>query len=138
MPSDTDVLSFAASARAIDAAPLMIYGDAVALTRNGNPFFAGTALPPRLAGQPNEENHAYTVVSPCYDLARTFYQQANLPAVTKPIAVASAVPSGGLVAHVVQEFHGYLRLFPGISVYSCLSFSVASVICFGRCFAFQV
>jgi hypothetical protein len=42
---------------------------------------AGTALPPRLVGQPNEENHLYTVVSPWYDLARTFYQQANLPAV---------------------------------------------------------
>jgi len=25
--------------------------------------------------QPNEENHPYTVVSPWYDLARTFYQQ---------------------------------------------------------------
>jgi hypothetical protein len=46
---------------------------------------AGTALPPRLVGQPNEENHLYTVVSPWYDLARTFYQQANLPAVPVPI-----------------------------------------------------
>jgi len=68
----TDVLSFTASGRAIDTAPLMSFGDAVAVTRNGKPFFAGTALPPRLVGQNNEENHAYTVVSPWYDLARTF------------------------------------------------------------------
>jgi hypothetical protein len=26
------------------------------------------------------------------------------------------------LAHCVQEYHGYLRLFPGISVYSCLFF----------------
>ena len=64
-----------ASGRDIDAAPLMNDGDAVAVTRNGKPFIAGTALPPRLAGQNNEENHPYTVVSPWYDLARTFYQQ---------------------------------------------------------------
>jgi hypothetical protein len=83
--TDIDVLSFTASGRAIDAAPLMSFGDAVAVTRNGKPFFAGTVLPPRLVGRPNEENHAYTVVSPCYDLARTFYQQANLPAVSVPI-----------------------------------------------------
>ena len=61
-----------ASGRDIDAAPLMNDGDAVAVTRNGKPFIAGTALPPRLAGQNNEENHLYTVVSPWYDLARTF------------------------------------------------------------------
>jgi poly(A) polymerase len=71
----TDVLSFTASGRAIDTAPLMSFGDAVAVTRNGKPFFAGMALPPRLVGQNNEENHLYTVVSPWYDLPRTFYQQ---------------------------------------------------------------
>jgi hypothetical protein len=46
---------------------------------------AGTARPPRLVGQNNEENHPYTVVSPWYDLARTFYQPANLAAVSVPI-----------------------------------------------------
>jgi hypothetical protein len=71
----TDVLSFTASGRAIDTAPLMSFGDAVAVTRNGKPFFAGMALPPRLVGQNNEENHLYTVVSPWYDLPRTLYQQ---------------------------------------------------------------
>ena len=70
--TDLDRLTFTASGRAIDAAPLMSFGDALAVTRNGKPFFAGTALPPRLVGQNNEENHAYTVVSPWYDLARTF------------------------------------------------------------------
>ena len=63
----------------------MSFGDAVAVTRNGKSFFAGTALPPRLVGQNNEENHPYTVVSPWYNLARTFYQQANLAAVSVPI-----------------------------------------------------
>ena len=83
--TDLDRLTFTASGRAIDAAPLMSFGDALAVTRNGKPFFAGTALPPRLVGQNNEENHLYTVVSPWYDLTRTFYQQANLPAVPVPI-----------------------------------------------------
>jgi hypothetical protein len=31
----------------------MNYGDAVAVTRNGKPFFSGIALPPRLVGQNN-------------------------------------------------------------------------------------
>ena len=70
--TDLDRLTFTSSGRAIDAAPLMSFGDALAVTRNGKPFFAGTALPPRLVGQNNEENHLYTVVSPWYDLARTF------------------------------------------------------------------
>jgi hypothetical protein len=71
MPSVNPRLSFTASGRAIDTAPLMSFGDAVAVTRNGKPFFAGTALPPRLVGQNNEENHAYTVVSPWYDARST-------------------------------------------------------------------
>jgi hypothetical protein len=45
------------------------------MTRNGKPFFAGIALPPRLVGRQNEENHLYTVVSAWYDLTPTFYQQ---------------------------------------------------------------
>jgi hypothetical protein len=43
-----------------------------AVTRNGKPFFSGIALPPRLVGENNRENHWYTVVSPWYDLTRTF------------------------------------------------------------------
>ena len=39
------------------------------------PLFSGIALPPRLVGENKGENHAYTIVSPWYDLARTFYQQ---------------------------------------------------------------
>ena len=71
MPSVNPRLTFTASGRAIDAAPLVIYGDAAAVTRYGKPFFAGTALPPRLVGQNNEENHPYTVVSPWDDARST-------------------------------------------------------------------
>jgi len=67
---------------------------------------------------------------------------AGSQAATKSFGAKLPVPPldgrKAFLAHCVQEFHGYLRLFPGISVYSCLFFSVASVICFGRCFAFQV
>jgi len=36
------------------------------------PAFARVAFPPQLSGRPTEENHAYTVLSPLYNLTRTF------------------------------------------------------------------
>jgi hypothetical protein len=42
------------------------------LSHRGKPFFSGIALPPQLSGRPTEENHAYTVLSPWYDLTRNF------------------------------------------------------------------
>ena len=104
--TDLDRLTFVAGGRAIDATPLMNYGDAVAVTRNGKPFFAGTALPPRLVGRPNEENHLYTVVSPWYDLTRTFYQQEWT------VWDGTYVNEGGLlVPHTVTEYLSTLVLF---------------------------
>jgi uncharacterized repeat protein (TIGR01451 family) len=104
--TDLDRLTFTASGRAIDAAPLMSFGDALAVTRNGKPFFAGTALPPRLVGQNNEENHLYTVVSPWYDLTRTFYQQQ------RTVWDGTYVNEGGiLLPHTVTEYLSTLVLF---------------------------
>jgi hypothetical protein len=68
--TDLDRLTFVAGGWAIDAAPLMNFGDSPAVTRNGKPFFSGIALPPQLSGRPTEENHAYTVLSPWYDLTQ--------------------------------------------------------------------
>jgi hypothetical protein len=45
------------------------------LSPRGNPFSAGTALPPRLVAQNNQENHSYTVLSPPYNFTQTLFQQ---------------------------------------------------------------
>jgi hypothetical protein len=42
------------------------------LSPRGKPLFSGTALPPRLVGQNNQENHSYTVLPPWYNFTRTF------------------------------------------------------------------
>jgi hypothetical protein len=73
---DIDRLTFTVSGRAIDALPLFDPGNAVIVTRDGQPFFAGKAIDPRLVGQPAAEDHHYAIVSAWYDLERVYYTQS--------------------------------------------------------------
>jgi hypothetical protein len=52
--------------------PLLHNSISPGLPPRGKPFYAGTALPPRLVGENKGENHWYTIVSPWYDLTRSF------------------------------------------------------------------
>jgi hypothetical protein len=104
--TDVDSLSFIASGRAITAGTLMNDGDSVTVTRNGQPFFAGTALPPQLVGSAEAENQEYTIESPWRDLKRTFYQQQWW------VWDGTYTVIGGiLLPHVVLEYLSMLVLF---------------------------
>ncbi len=58
-----------------DAAEAFAYGDAVSITRDGDPFFAGTcrAIPKNADG--SSEGHGYQVEDVWADLERTTYQE---------------------------------------------------------------
>ena len=59
--------------------PLMSSGHSVAATHIGKPFFAVTALPPRLVSENTMENHCYSIVSQWYDLPPIVGRRSSPP-----------------------------------------------------------
>jgi hypothetical protein len=60
-----------------------------------SPLFSGIALPPRLVGENKGENHAYTIVSPWYDLTQNDGMPVILLGWVSPRDVARTTQNGG-------------------------------------------
>jgi hypothetical protein len=70
-----DTVSFTATGARIDSTPLFSYGQAVAITKDGAPWFSGVITSTPIEGGPDTEGIAYQVSGPWWHLEKCVYQQ---------------------------------------------------------------